>query len=188
MVLKATQQLTSAIWAWLQRFSGSPLYFPLVGLLAALDFFVGFIPVDGVVLSAAMIKPKRWITIWTFSAIGSALGAVALAYLIQAYGESILVGFLHVDVSHSPTWAKISGYLAEFAVPTLALVAISPLPQQPAIVLCALAGNPLLSIFAGTLLGRIVRYGFICWGATHAPRLIARWKKAKPGSTEHPAP
>jgi len=159
----------------LEKFADRPWYLPAMGLLAALDLFVGVIPTDGVLISTVLLRPKRWVLAFIVIATSSALGAVALALAVQNLGEPF-VNYLLGDALQTPTWIKVSDFLQEQGVLTLAFISVGPAPQQPAVVLGALAHMPLSKIFIAVWIGRALKYGIFAWAATHAPRFLMRWK------------
>ena len=78
----------------LQAYVSRWWYPPFIGFLAALDNIVVIIPNDGILISSAMLAPKKWLRISVWVAVGSTLGAVFLAHLVQFHGMQI--GRAHV--------------------------------------------------------------------------------------------
>jgi membrane protein YqaA with SNARE-associated domain len=161
-----------------ERFSNRWWYSPLLALLAGIDLFVGFIPTDGVVISSVLLQPKRWIGMFLWASAGSALGALALSLAVHGLGVSVIQPMFHKTLE-STTWVSIASFLIDYGAPALALISISPFPQQPAVVLCALAGLPLTPIFLAIFIGRGLKYGLFAWAASHAPKLIEKFKGAR---------
>jgi len=77
----------------------------------------------------------------------------------------------------SRSWSQGIEFLHHYGNLGLGLVALGPLPQQPAVALFGLANVPIISIGIAVWLGRSLKYGFFAWAATHAPRLLGRWSK-----------
>jgi membrane protein YqaA with SNARE-associated domain len=161
----------------LEKFVDRAWYPFLVALLAAIDLFVAVIPTDGILVTSSLLRPKRWVAMFVSGALGSAVGAAVLSILVNAYGEPF-VEWISAGALQSETWVRVADLLNQYGAPALALMAFGPLPQQPAVVLCALAHMPILVIVFAVLAGRGVKYAFFCWAASHAPRLLERFRVA----------
>ena len=74
-----------ALVSWLKKYVSKPWYPLLLASLAAADAFLVFIPTDGLVVSSSMGTPRRWFAIGAWTALGSTLGALSLAYLAGHY-------------------------------------------------------------------------------------------------------
>lgn len=162
----------------LQRFASRPWYLPMIASLIALDLFVGFIPSDGLVVSSALLKPRRWIATSLWATTGSALGALALGALAGHFGEP-LVRAVRPGVLGSSAWLRVAEFLRHYGPMALAAMAFGPLPQQPAVAICGLAHMPLLTVFLTVFLGRGAKYSLFAWSASHAPRLLRRWRATR---------
>jgi len=169
---------TARLIARLQRFVSRPWYLPLIALLAALDLFVGFIPSDGLVISSVMLKPHRWLSTSLWMACGSAVGALALAALVETLGKPVVRAVLP-GAMESTAWQSVADFLQSYGTPALALMALGPLPQHPAVAICALAHMPLTLIALSVLAGRLIKYLLFAWSASHAQRLFKRWRGAR---------
>jgi membrane protein YqaA with SNARE-associated domain len=145
----------------LQTKAGTAWMVPAFALLAAIDLFVAFIPSDALVITAALVKPRQWLYAALTISLGSALGAGLLAALVYQFSPDTS------SLSWFAEWVKNYGPLA------LCLFSAGPLPQQPAVALCALAGMPLPHVMAAVFIGRALKYGLFAWSATHAPKLLA---------------
>ncbi len=154
----------------IERFSDRIWFLPVMALFAALDLFVAFVPTDGIVITSVLLKPKRWIQTFIIMALGSAIGAWAMAFAVSQ---------LDVDLTRffSP---KTIQALAEstqhhLGILGLAFIAAGPLPQQPPVAFCAISKMPLFNIFLAVFLGRALKYAFFSWCATHAPNIMRRF-------------
>lgn len=158
----------------LEKYADRLWFFPLIALLAGLDFFILIIPTDGILVSATLMKPKKWITIGLTVALGSAMGAAAVAWLTQWHGEWMLAHIFQ-SAMHSSSWERTQSFLEDHGIFTLSLIALSPFPLQPAAIIAALMKMSIFFIFASSLIGRTIKYLFFAWAASHAPRLLARF-------------
>lgn len=164
--------------ARLGKFSDRRWYLPLVSFLAAVDLFVAVIPTDGILITSVLLRPKRWISTFVWVALGSAFGAFVLALLVQWYGEPLAHYLIH-DAMTSPSWESVETFMDRYGSLALFLMSFGPLPQQPAVTLCALAHMPLAEIVFAVVAGRGLKYGVLAWSATHAPRIFERWKSVR---------
>lgn len=148
-------------------------YTPAVSLLAALDAFVIVIPTDGLLVGASMAAPRRWVYAALLVTLGSTIGAVVLAAILQIHGLPFLQ-YLSPGVDQTEAWRWSVTLMADWGGLALFLIALSPIMQQPAVALAALAGMPLLNIFALVFAGRLIKYAFLSWIATHAPGMLTK--------------
>lgn len=157
----------------LQRHARQWWYAPAIGFLAFIDHFTVIIPTDGLLVSAVMLNPRRWISTFCTVALFSSAGALVLAGAVQMYGLQLL---LHISPGLDQTgiWNWTMNFMGEYGVVALFAIALSPIMQHPALALAALTGVPLLKIFLVVLLARLIKYGLYSWIATHTPHLIRR--------------
>ena len=157
----------------LQQFVDRPWYIPFIALLAGLDLFIMIVPTDWLLISAVMLRPKRWISCFIWVTLGSVVGAVALGYVMQLPSNPISAYVAEKATSMS-AWKGTAGFMERNGTWTLGLVALSPLPQQPAVMIAALTGMQLTWIAVAVLIGRATKYSVFSWLASHAPRLLNR--------------
>ena len=162
----------------LGRYSDRPWYLPLNGFLAGADLFIGVVPVDALVVSAVLLRPKRWISPALWVALGSAAGAAVMGWLASHYGTPF-VEWLAGGFMQSDTWLKIDQAIDKHGAWALVVGSLSPIPIMPFALIGGLAHQPWQEIFGAALAGRIVRYVAIAWATTHAPKLIARFRGAR---------
>ena len=157
----------------LQKYANRPWYIPLVGFLALLDHFVFVIPTDALLISTVMLKKRKWIQAFLWVSIGSTLGAVLVAYLVQVFGEPMIQWLVGGDIQTE--WVKTRQFIDDYGNVGIALLAFGPFPLAPGIIIAALAGMPLFELGIWTLLGRSVKYLIFSWAATHVPHLLNRF-------------
>ncbi len=155
----------------LQKYADRWWYAPALGLLAGADLFLVVIPTDGLLIGAVMLSPRRWIYTAFMVSLGSALGCLALAHLIQVHGMPFL---LHIvpGIESNSAWTWTNQLMDKWGTWAVFLIALSPLMQHPAIALAALAGMPLLNIACFAFAGRIIKYLLLAYLATHAPSML----------------
>jgi membrane protein YqaA with SNARE-associated domain len=157
--------------AVLQRHAQSWWYPPAVALLAALDSILIVIPTDGLLVSATMLAPKRWIYVAFIVTLGSALGALFLGAALELHGLPLLLQWFP-GISETQSWKITDQLMDRWGTLALFLVALSPFMQHPAVILAALAGMPLLELFGVVFVGRLIKYFFLAWISTHAPGML----------------
>jgi membrane protein YqaA with SNARE-associated domain len=155
----------------LQVFADRYWYPPLIGFLAALDNLIVVIPTDGLLISSSMIIPKRWLILAINVAIGSTLGALALAVLVEYQGWPLILK-LYPNIEASTTWNMTRTFFESYGLFLVFLIAIAPFAQQPAVILAALAQTPLWQLLTVVFIGRLIKFLIMAYVGSHAPRLL----------------
>ncbi len=159
----------------IQRYIDRPWYPYLVSLLVFLDMFVLFIPSDGLLVSAVLMRPKRWVRTFIIVSTGSALGALLLAYLLQ-WNPDYIMNDLFPYLFQNEGWKGTDRFVDDYGALALGVIAASPFPQLPAVMVASLAGMPLFSIFLACWIGRLSKYALFAWLASHAPKYLLRFR------------
>lgn len=157
----------------LQKHARRWWYAPLVAFLAFIDHFMIIIPTDGLLVSAVLLNPKRWVSTTLIVTLGSSLGALALAALIEWHGLPLLLQ-ISPGIDQTQAWSWTDRFMDEYGMLAVFAVALSPFMQHPAVALASLANVPLAKIFGVVFLGRIIKYSIVCWVASHMPHLLKR--------------
>lgn len=155
----------------LQRYTHRFWYPPLAGVLAALDNFLVIIPTDGILISSSMLMPKRWFILALSVAVGSAFGALALASLVELQGLPWILEF-YPDIGESKTWVWTEDFFKKHGLLLVFAVAITPLMQQPAVILASLANTPLFELITVIFVGRFIKFLLMAYIGSHAPRFL----------------
>jgi membrane protein YqaA with SNARE-associated domain len=148
-------------------------YSPLIAVLAFADSFIVVVPTDGLLVSAAMLAPRRWVSTTIFVSLGSSLGALGLAYLLARQGLPWLLYF-QPDIQSSRAWIYTDRLMDAWGSWAIFVISLTPIMQQPAVALAALAGRPMAEIFAAAFAGRLIKYGLLAWVSTHAPGVLGK--------------
>ncbi len=141
------------------RFSsaaGSPL-FPLFGAalaFAATLLAVAFVPV---LCGLVALKRRHWPRTAIYCAIGSALGATLMAWLVAQYGTQVVAEYLP-GIARSREWAAGLRWVEQYGFLALVAVAGLPLSQTPVLIVCALLGMSPAQVFASVLIGKLAKY------------------------------
>lgn len=118
-----------------------------------------------------MLVPRRWLTFAFAAAIGSTLGAAALATFVETQGlEWILQTY--PGISETKYWLLTSEFFEKYGLLLVFGVAVTPLMQQPAIILASLAQTPLLPLAAIMFSGRLIKFLLMAYLGSHAPKLL----------------
>lgn len=169
----------NSIWLRVERYVQKPWYPEFLGLLAALDSFVVVIPTDGLLVTSVAAAPKRWLVLAFWTTLGSTVGAVILAILLQNYGHSVLE-VLVPGIHNTHAWQITDRWVDEYGIWALFMVAALPFIQHPAIALVALAGVSIPKMAVVIFSGRLLKYLIFAYLSTHAPKLLTRigvWPK-----------
>lgn len=168
--------MAKRVEAWmrkLQKYADRWWYAPVIGLLAFLDYFVVVLPTDGILVSATMLSPRRWIYFALVMALGSSLGALALGAILEVHGLPFLLE-LSPGLDQGTLWKWSDALMDKWGGWAVFLIGASPLMQHPVVALAAMAEMPLGQLFAFMLGGRLLKFLVLAWISTHAPRLLRK--------------
>lgn len=154
----------------LEQFIDRIWYLPVMGLIAGLDLWIWVVPTDGIVVSSALLKPKKWISVALWIALGSTLGCLSMGLAIQHWGME-LIQWVGMDTTSS-SWIRATEWMEKFGVWAIFFFAIGPLPVHPGIAIGALGEIPVWELVFAAGLGRSIKYLFLAWLATHAPNTL----------------
>lgn len=170
------EKLHTLIRRWtrrLQSYSQRIWYPPLIAFLAAIDHWIIVIPNDGILISSAILAPKRWLTLAIWVAAGSTLGAVLLAVLVKFHGLPWILQY-YPGLDTTTIWAYSSRIFSQYGLLMVFFCAATPLAQQPAIILAGLANTSLADFALVTLAGRSIKFLFLSYVSAHSPKLLSR--------------
>ncbi len=157
----------------MQQFANRLWYPPLIGFLAALDNFIVIIPNDGILISSSMLTPRRWFVLAFTVAVGSTIGAIGLAALVDVKGLPWILE-IYPGLKESQTWLLILGFFEKYGLVVVFLVAITPFAQQPAVILASLAHTPLLQLGIVIFTGRFIKFLIMAYIGSHAPKFLSK--------------
>ncbi len=161
-LVKRLQQYTDRIW-----------YAPLIGLLAALDNLVIIVPTDGILVSSTMLRTRNWILFAVSISVGSTLGAMVLASVVEIKGLPWILE-IYPGLEASTSWLWTMEFFEKYGLLLVFFVAATPLMQQPAVILASLANTPLMKLTLVIFTGRLLKYLIMAYVASHAPRLLKK--------------
>lgn len=146
------------IFAFLRRHSKNAWYLPFVCLLAFIDLFIVVIPTEGLIITTSVMRPRRWLLTALSVTSASSLGALTMALITRSYGEPFVAWIAGADFLQAPMWIRTQGWIDEYGFWGILFIALGPLPQQPAILIGALAHMNPVAIFWAVFLGRLPKY------------------------------
>jgi len=158
----------------LQQYAARPWYVALISVLAALDAYVVFIPVEALMFPAVLTRRHRWLGTTLWITLGSAVGATSFAWFCREYGAPLLHQ-LFPDMLDSRAWQDAERTIQTHGGWGLALISLSFVPQHPAVAIAGLARLPLRTIFLSVLAGRVVKYIVLSWAVIRFPRRGSRF-------------
>ncbi|MBY0452521.1 MAG: hypothetical protein K2P92_05750 [Bdellovibrionaceae bacterium] len=157
----------------LQNFADRVWYAPIVSILAALDNIILIVPTDGLVISSSMLRPKRWLYFSFIIAVGSTLGALFLALLIEEQGLPTLLKY-YPNLDQTRTWALVDDFFQKYGLLCVFVVSALPVMQQPAVVLASLALTPYYKLGLVIFAGRFLKFMLFAYIGSHAPKLLPK--------------
>lgn len=157
----------------LQGFAGRVWYAPVLSILAALDNLVLVVPTDGLLISSSMLRPKKWLYFAFVTAVGSALGALLLAFLVEEQGLPTLLKY-YPNLNQTQTWAMVDQFFQKYGLLCVFVVSALPLIQQPAVIIASLALTPYDHLGLVILAGRFLKFAVFAYIGSHAPKVLSR--------------
>lgn len=154
---------------FLERHIASRHYASWVALVSFGLTLVPSVPFGAVLCSAVLLDNRRWVRIWLLSSVAAAAGSLILFAFFHHLGWDQLVARFP-DIVQSGVYARVSGWVSAWGVWALFLVTVIPLPQTPALAVCAVVAQPLPLAFLALLGGKGLRYGAYAWLAAKSPQ------------------
>ncbi len=157
----------------LQRHADRWWYAPLIGLLAAADNLIVVVPTDGILVSSSMLRPGRWAWFAFSIAVGSTVGAIVLAGLVEFHGLPWILNYFP-GIDQTNMWQWTEKFFDEYGLIVVFAVAATPLMQQPTLILASLANTPLFKLAVVVFVGRFIKFLVMAYIGSHAPKLLGR--------------
>lgn len=159
--------------AQLEQYADRLWYPPLIGILAALDNLIIVIPNDGILIASSMLVPKRWAIFAINISIGSTIGAMALHLVVEHQGLPWVQEYF-AGIDQTQVWIWTENFFEKYGLLVVFAVGASPLLQQPAVILAALANTPILEMAATIFAGRIIKFMIMAYIASHSPKYLKK--------------
>lgn len=126
------------------------------------------VPFGAVLCSAVLLDSRRWVRIWLLSSLAAAAGSLILFVFFHHLGWDQLVARFP-DIVQSGVYGRVSAWVQAWGVWALFVVTVIPLPQTPALAVCAIVDQPLPLAFLALLAGKGLRYAVYAWLAARSP-------------------
>lgn len=131
-------------------------------------------PFVAVLIPAVLLSPRRWRTLALLSGIASGCGAAVLVEIFQYLGGEFITA-RYPELVSTDVWQRASGWLQNWGLLAVLIIAGSPMPQTPALLFCALADVSSLGILAAVAIGKTAKYLFMAWATAHYPTRFMRY-------------
>jgi len=149
-------------------------YYPLVvGLIAFASTTTFSFPFVVVLIPAVLIAPRRWLILGLLSGVASGIGGAVLVELFSYFGREVVVSRFP-DLVASSTWQLASGWLDDYGLLALMVVAGSPMPQTPIIFFYSLSNPSIPGVLIAVGIGKTVKYVLLAWLSSHYPARFAQ--------------
>lgn len=119
------------------------------------------------------MTPRRWLWLAIASTIGSTIGALLLATFIEIHGLPLLLEF-YPNLPETTSWTLIARFFEQYGLYLVFLISMTPLMQQPVIILAGLALTPLYELAPVIFFGKGVKFVVFAYIGSHAPRLLKK--------------
>jgi membrane protein YqaA with SNARE-associated domain len=157
----------------LYRLVSRPWYPFLLGLLAAADIFLVFLPTDGMLVASIMLERRKWLVQSVFLAIGSTIGALGLAWLTRAQGLPWILR-MFPGLENTETWHTAIEYFNDYGSWLVMANAATIFAQQPTIILAGISAMNFGVFTMAFLAGRTLKYFGIGFLGSYAPSVLTR--------------
>jgi membrane protein YqaA with SNARE-associated domain len=158
---------------FLQKYIDRWWFGPLIAFCAAIDHYILFFPIDGMHVTSVLLHPKKWITLSFWVTLGSWFGAALLAWLVQFMGVALLQAHWP-GMMQTSTWLWAQDFFMNHGRWLIFVMGLLPVPQQPPMIISALARIPVFEIASILLLARSLKYFALGWVAAKAPDRIQK--------------
>jgi hypothetical protein len=126
-------------------------------------------PVTAIVVPATLLAATRWRSVSLFSALGSALGAITLMLVFHHLGWAQLYERFP-ELALNESWSRVLRWASAYGAITLFFIAVSPLPQTPALIFFGAVRHDYAGVFVAMLSGKLIKYALFAWTTSRLPR------------------
>ncbi len=158
--------------AWLRRMldlSAGHRYYPLVvALIAFISTATFTFPFAMVLIPAVLIAQRRWLVLGLMCGMASGMGAAVLVEAFNFLGKELIVE-RYPELINSENWLQASAWLESYGLVALAVVAVSPMPQTPALLFYSLADPSTTGVLLAVGIGKTVKYVSLAWLTARYP-------------------
>ena len=149
-----------------------PFVVALIAFVATLTFSFPFVVV---LIPAVLIAPRRWLLLGIVSGLASGVAGALLVELFGYFGREVVVAHFPELTAHA-SWRLAAGWLDDYGLLALLLVAGSPMPQTPVIFFYALTDPSPFGALAAVGVGKTIKYVVLAWLSSHYPARFAAYR------------
>lgn len=155
---------------------------PLVGFAAFLSTLSMSVPVEWLVVVAALACRRRWTMIASIAAVGSAIASLGLYLTFHHFGWNILLA-RYPDLASSRAWLQATDWLSNYGLLAIfGLMALPlPVPKLPMLAVAGIDRLAIADVFVAILAVKIIKYSAYAY-------LAVRFPDALRSLTEHGPP
>lgn len=146
-----------------------PLLAAVMSFAATLSMIVPTVPI---VCALVVLSPRRWRAISFWATLGSASAGALFVHVLGHYGTLLLTEKLP-ELVVSSHWQHMVDWASHHGWWVLALIAVSPITQTPALFLAAILGMPAITVFSSMFTGKGVKYGLMGGLTTRAVKELS---------------
>jgi membrane protein YqaA with SNARE-associated domain len=154
---------------WLKQQIDSRYFSIIFAALTALDYWIVVVPVDLMFTSSVLLRPKKWMSIALGLSLGATLGGVTLVFCVNHLGLAFVQNYFPALLSSS-IWQSTETLFNSYGLWAVFFVGLSPIAQQPSLILAGLTKLDIPSVAASLFAGRIIKYvvvGYLCSEASN---------------------
>jgi membrane protein YqaA with SNARE-associated domain len=165
----ATHGIISIILKRAERTS----FIPLVGLVAFLSTLSMSVPVEWLVVAAALAAPRRWGATASIAALGSAIASLGLYLAFHHFGWNILAE-RYPELAGSRAWLQATDWLSRYGLLALfGLMAVPlPIPKLPMLAVAGIYRLPILDVFVAIVAGKMIKYLAYAYISVRFPKIL----------------
>jgi hypothetical protein len=150
-------------------------YTPMMGVIAFLTVFLALIPTEVLVVKTVLLRRgKGWVFTALAIALFSAAASFVLAALVSTFGDALMTSIFGPGVYESSHWVVARDWIDRYGGIGMALIALSPIPMQPGVAICALGGMPPLEVAFYVWMGRSLKFGVFAFAAAKTPKAFMK--------------
>lgn len=148
-------------------------FVPLVGLAAFLSTLSMSIPVEWLVVVAALACRSRWVLTASMAALGSAIASLGLYLAFHHFGWNILLA-RYPELAGSRAWLQATDWLSRYGLLALfgLMVVPLPIPKLPMLAVAGIHRLPIPDVFVAIVAGKTIKYLAYAYAAVRFPAAL----------------
>lgn len=167
--------------AWLRRVlvtSATHRYYPWVVAFFAFWVTATFsFPFAALLVPAALLAPRRWLSLGMLCGIASGGGAALLVEVFHYLGWEVIAAH-YPDLVRMDSWQWASDWLTRYGLVAVALIAASPFPQTPALLVYAMVEPSIPGVLVAVGIGKSIKYTTLTWLIARYPGRFVNYREA----------